>query len=823
MTDMRKQNKIYLIGNAHLDPVWLWQWQEGYSEIKATFQSALDRMDEDDEFIFTCGAIGQFKWVEENCPEMFEEIKIRVKQGRWQIVGGWWVQPDCNAPCGESFARHSLYSQRYLKEKFGMMATTGYNVDSFGHNYMIPQILKKSGMDNYVFMRPGASEKDIPDPLFWWESPDGSRVLTFRILDDHYNNSYRTLEEVIEKASVKENMNTDQIMLFFGVGNHGGGPTIKALEMVHDKQKEMDKDMLFISSPDTYFSDRRSESTDYPVLHSDIQHHASGCYGTHFEFKKKHRLTEQLLMATERWNTISQFTAGYHDESTTLRPAWETVLFNQFHDIMGGCSIQAALEDAEKAIGYANHIASDVLNASLQKISWSIDTSRPGAMRSKEQSGEIWAYADHPVPLVVFNTLPFPVKASVRLDIVIHSVKDSDDNDIEIQTIMGRHLMSNKNKGSVFMAEVPALGYNTYWLTPMEKPKEKPPFEPDIVYEPRYVLENEWTKLTINKETGLVSSLFDKINNIEHVKPESARPLVMDDEPYDTWGHGNDVYNDLIGEFKSTSIKLVEDGPIRSTIRVSSTYGNSQLRQDFSLYKDLKDVQVNIRVNWQEKHKILKLAFEVNTEDPIATYEIPYGHISRECEGKEEPGQMWMDISDKTTHQGLALACQARYSYSAQGNSMRLNVVRSPIFADHEGPLARNEDFEHMDQGIHKMMYKLVTHKEDWRTSNIIQKALILNNPLQKVHETYHEGSLPLKAEHVKVSSPQVILTVLKPSEDGDGTVIRLYETFGQKAQANVKIPMLKLDVNLSFGAFEIKTLLIDSNGNATETNLLEM
>ena len=189
--DSRKT--IYLIGNAHIDPVWLWQWQEGYSEIKATFRSALDRMNEYDDFKFVCGAINQFKWIEENCPEMFEEIKVRVKEGRWNIVGGWWVQPDCNAPCGESFVRHSLYSQRYLKEKFGIMSTTGYNVDSFGHNHMIPQILKKSGMDNYIFMRPGHTEVEIPDPLFLWESPDGSQVLTFRVLDNHYNNSFRSL------------------------------------------------------------------------------------------------------------------------------------------------------------------------------------------------------------------------------------------------------------------------------------------------------------------------------------------------------------------------------------------------------------------------------------------------------------------------------------------------------------------------------------------------------------------------------------------------------------------------------------------------------
>ena len=825
MAEERK-NTIYLIGNAHIDPVWLWQWQEGFSEIKATFRSALDRMIEYDDFKFVCGGISQFKWIEENCPEMFEEIKSRVKEGRWNIAGGWWVQPDCNTPCGESFVRHSLYSQRYLKEKFGIIATTGYNVDSFGHNHMIPQILKKSGMDNYVFMRPSSDEPGIPNPLFLWESPDGSKVLTFRILDDHYNNSFRSLEKVIDDTNVKDSLNTNDVMLFYGVGNHGGGPTIQALELIHEMQKNIGHDKLFISTVDEYFSDRRKGKTDYPVHNNEIQHYASGCYATHFNFKKRHRKVEQLLLATERWNTISHKMAGFNNEYPKLKPAWETVLFNQFHDIMGGCSLQDSLEDAETALSYAEHIASGVLNSSLQKISWSINTAIPSAMRSKEQSGRIWAYADHPVPLVVFNPLPFPVQAPIRLDLVVKSIKDSDNNEIDMQTIHGRYLINDKNMGMIFMADLPALGYNTYWLTPLEVPTERPPFVPDVPLAPRYTLENEWTKLAIDKDTGLIISLFDKINNCELIKTCGAQPLVMDETEYDTWGHGNDTYDDVIGEFETTSVKLIEDGPVRSTIRVSSQYGTSQLRQDFSLYKHSADIDTRLRVNWQEKHKILKLAFDVNVDEPKGTYSIPYGHIVRPANGKEEPGQMWMDISESdtaSTAKGLAIACQARYSYSAKGTSMRLNIIRSPLFADHTATQARNEHFEHMDQGIHTMEYKLVMHNGDWRKSGIIQKALSINNPAQKVHETYHDGPLPLKAQNIFISNSQVVLTVMKPSEDGTGTVLRLYETHGSPAKTEIRIPLLNLDTQLSFGAFEIKSLHIDECGDATEINMIEM
>ena len=178
---MKQKQKLHMIGNAHLDPVWLWQWQEGFQETKATFRSVLDRMSEYDDFVYTSSSAAMYEWVENNDPAMFEEIRQRISEGRWEIVGGWWIQPDCNIPNGESFVRQGLYGQRYFLEKFGVTAKVGYNVDSFGHNGMLPQILKKSGMDSYIFMRPMPSEKGLPGRLFLWESSDGSRVTSYRI------------------------------------------------------------------------------------------------------------------------------------------------------------------------------------------------------------------------------------------------------------------------------------------------------------------------------------------------------------------------------------------------------------------------------------------------------------------------------------------------------------------------------------------------------------------------------------------------------------------------------------------------------------------
>ena len=183
----RTEGTLHMIGHAHLDPVWLWRWTEGFQETKATFRSALDRMKEYDDFQFISSSAAFYEWIEQSDPAMFAEIQNRVREGRWCLVGGWWIEPDCNIPAGESFVRQGLYGQRYFMEKFGRKAVVGFNPDSFGHAASLPQILKKSGLHYYVFMRPMPNEKGLPSRLFWWESDDGSRVLTYRIPYEYLN------------------------------------------------------------------------------------------------------------------------------------------------------------------------------------------------------------------------------------------------------------------------------------------------------------------------------------------------------------------------------------------------------------------------------------------------------------------------------------------------------------------------------------------------------------------------------------------------------------------------------------------------------------
>ena len=303
--------RLHMIGNAHIDPVWLWQWPEGYQEVRATFQSAIDRMEEYPDFVFTCDSSLFFEWVEESDPALFERVQARIADGRFQVVGGWWIEPDCNIPGGESLVRQALYGQRYLREKFGIVATTGANLDSFGHSAAIPQILAKSGIDSYVFLRPGPEEKTLESPIFWWESPDGSRVLAYRIPHE-YCAPKDDLGDHVEKALASLPDGDEEYAVFYGVGNHGGGPTKSNLDQIARLNEEGDGPRLELSSLRRFFDGLARENGAYPTIRGELQHHAPGCYTTHSGIKRWNRRAENLLAAAEKWSAVA--------DSLGLRP-----------------------------------------------------------------------------------------------------------------------------------------------------------------------------------------------------------------------------------------------------------------------------------------------------------------------------------------------------------------------------------------------------------------------------------------------------------------------------------------------------------------------
>ncbi|MEK3910142.1 alpha-mannosidase [Paenibacillus sp. FSL H7-0331] len=830
---MSENTKVHLIGNAHLDPVWLWQWQEGYAEIKATFRSALDRLNEFPEFVFTCACAAYYQWVEENAPDMFAEIRERIAEGRWVITGGWWIQPDCNLPSGESFARHSLYGQRYFQEKFGIMATVGYNVDSFGHHGMMPQILKQSGMDYYLFMRPEEHEKHLENDLFWWESEDGSRVMTFRLSDSYANFTKHGKDAKILKHQRLAKEKGHDYMSFYGVGNHGGGPTVANLQLIDEIREEHGREQIILSSPNQFFTDMITENPAIPVVKDEMQRHAIGCYSAHSESKANNRRAEHRLLSAEKFSSFANVLLGLPYPKAPLNLAWENVMFNQFHDIMGGCSIKEAFDDVREFHGEALAIGARTLNAALQKISWAINTMKPEVKSlSKDKDWQTWEQDDLGAPIVVFNPLSWEVETLVKVNKKLTSVTDEAGTPIPLQTVRASRTNGRDDKwDSLITARVPAFGYRVYW-TYRDKDIPAAPLAGEVLVD-NNVLENAQIRVQVDAHTGYISSILDKLTNTELLNGKGAVPIVIDEHHSDTWGHHLVQYRDEIGRFGDAQIKVLEQGPLRVTLRVTSYYNNSVLRQDISLGHHSSDIQVRVQLDWREKHKMLKLSFPIHVEQPQSVSEIPYGFIERPTNGNEVPGQQWVDVyglapntadGEEQQVRGIGLLNDSKYAYDVQGSEIRMTVVRSPIFADHFSE--RDDDqVEYMDQGVQEFGYTLVPHSGSWKDGRLVQKANELNVPPLLMWETYHEGSLPQISEGIVISDAAIVATTFKRAEDGDGWIVRCYETLGQETESAFKLPALQREWSAAFRKCEIKTFFVpDDAGSAVkEVNFVEL
>jgi alpha-mannosidase len=783
---------LYMIGNAHIDPVWLWQWPEGYQEVRATFQSAVDRLEEYPEFVFTCDSVVFFQWVEETDPELFEAIRARIAEGRWQVIGGWWLEPDCNIPAGESLVRHALYGQRYLHEKFGITATTGANLDSFGHNATIPQLLAKSGMDSYVFLRPGPHELRLPGPTFWWESPDGSRVLAYRIPHEYCSPGV-DLGNHVDKALAQLPDEPRELMVFYGVGNHGGGPTRANLDSIRRLNATAGLPRLDPSSPRSFF-DSVSRTDDIPVHAGELQHHGVGCYTSHSGIKRWNRRVESLLLRAEKWSAVADAVGGSPYPLAQLTEAWKLLLFNQFHDTLAGTSIAPAYEDARDQLGHAASLAAHAFNRAVQTIARRIEIAAEGRMTA----------------VVVFNPHAWPLATDVEVELA-GDVRMTDDEGAPVPVQRTRPLaVCGRRERIVFPAEVPPLGYRVYRVFPGGETLDGPS-----------TLENDHLFVEISPATGRIAKLVVKETGTDLAAPDRPHAVVVDDRS-DTWGHRVRAYDDAIGEFECTGVRLVESGPVRTIVRVESRYGSSTLTEEYVLGAEARYMDVRVALDWHERLKLLKLRYPTSVEADRATFEVPYGHLERAAGGDEEPAQAWVDVSADGA--GLSVCNDGKYGHDVRGGDIGISAVRSPVWAWHEPrELQPDAIYDFMDQGRQEFTVRLVPHAGDWRAAGTVRLAAELNQPPFALLESYHGGDLPARASFASVDADAVVVTVVKAAEDGDGSlVVRAYESAGR--DAHTRIELLGRTIDADFGPAEIKTFRVprDSADPARETNLLE-
>lgn len=799
--------RFHMIGHAHIDPVWLWPWSEGLSVIHSTFRAALDRMNETPDFTFVASSAQFYEWVAENDPEMLDEIRQRVKEGRWNIVGGWWVEPDVNIPDGEAMVRQGLYGQKTFERLLGQKATIAFNPDSFGHAGTLPQILNLQGMKHYVFMRPGPHEKNIPADLFWWEGTDGSRVLTYRIPISY--NETKPVDNRVERILERfQNQPMKSFMAYYGAGDHGGGATKENIRSIEALKNDSTAPKVFFSTMDKYFEEVEKQNLDLPTVKDDLQHHAQGCYTAEIEIKKGNRQSEAALVTAEKMAAIGKvaWRANYPKHEFTT--AWQRVLFLQFHDSLAGTSLPEHSQTAREGYGYALDTAHQSIIKNIQKLEWQISSEDPESEY-----------------LVVFNPHTWETRQTIEYDFnwsdrrAASRVEDEKGNPLPHQWAAGT-TETGSRKTLITEVELPPFGYRQIRLMDAKTP----PVEKGVQAQ-NNTLENEFYKIRFSKN-GEIGILDKQTGNEVFSGGEGGCKALVINDPSDTWSHDVKAFSEEIGAFGNAKITVLREGPVKGVVRVETSYGDSTLTIDWALSKGSRNIEASVSLNWHERLKMLKFSFPVNVETPESTYEVPYGHIVREANGDENPGLRWIDVAGKQNGNtyGLSVINDAKYGYSVNGSDIRISVARAAVFAHHNPKKLNLENsYQWMDQGIHTFRLLLVPHNNSWKESRIARITEEFMAAPVCIYQGIHDGKLPKTGSFLSVDKPNVIVSSIKQAEDSDDIIFRCVETSGVSTTATLDMHFAQRTWKGNFRPCEIKTLRMKpGTGQIQEVNLLE-
>ncbi len=780
---------IRAVGNSHIDMAWLWPWTETVEVVRNTFRSVLDLMREYPDFKFTMSSARTYEWMEEKYPDMFHEIQQRIKEGRWEVIGGMWVEPDLNMPAGESLTRQILIGKRYFRQKFGVDIHIGWNPDSFGYNWQLPQIYKKSGIDYFVTQKLLWAHEftTFPYKLFWWEAPDGSRLLTYFPHD--YASAIET-EGLAQDLSAwapsiygPELSGSPEMMHLYGVGDHGGGPT---RTMLDNAARLMSPNAVFpklqFSTATAFFDDldKKLPNMKVPTWKDELyfQYHR-GVFTTQSDTKQRIRRSEETLLNAEKFSSLALLYGRPYSQEEMNR-AWKRLLFDHFHDIMPGSGIAVNYLDAKRNLEDVRRAGKEIIDGSLHEIAARVNTQREG------------------VPVLVFNSLSWPrtevIEVEAQLPVQVRQIRVIDSAGKPADSQLLSVDKETHRAHFLLLSKTPALGYATYFV---QAATEAPPNH-STVKATSDTLENEFIRLKIDPQSGCMTSLFDKRSQTEALAPSETdtggpKNLVcgnllqaFHDKPkqWDAWNIDADFEEQHWDLDKADEVKLVESGPLRAVIRIKQHFQNSAFVQDVTMYAGVTRVDVKMQADWHEKHILLKVGFPLSAHNTKATFEIPYGTIERPTTRNtpaergefEVPALQWADISD--AQHGFSLLNDSKYGYDAKGNVLRLSLLRSPEWPD-----------PHADEGHHEFTYSLYPHGGDWRDARTVRRGYELNYRLFSTQTEKHDGTLAPEHSFLQVEPENVVLTAVKKAEDDDALILRFYEWAGKETDVKLHLP----------------------------------
>jgi alpha-mannosidase len=823
---------IQLVGNAHIDIAWLWRMVETMALSKNTYETVIKNMAEYPELTYAQSEAVTYDWIERQHPDLFKAIKDKVRSGRWEIVGGMWVEPDCNLIAGESWARQLLYGKTYFREKFGVDVRIGWNPDSFGYNWNMPQLYKQSGIDSFITQKLWWNDTTVfPHFLFNWQGVDGSTILTY--MPPLSYASELELKEVANGVSKYEaTTGLKESLILYGLGDHGGGPNREILDRVRGYGKLALAPKFSHTTPSPFLQKMRKEKLDLPLWQDELylEYH-QGTFTTQGAIKKNNRRTEALLATTEKMAAIA-YLLGSPYPKDELEKSWKSALTLQFHDILPGSAITPVYRDALETFQRVQQELKALQFKAVMEIGDSIAGHDPRVTPFKTM-------------LLVFNTLSWE-----RDDVVDCLLPMLTEPGLRILDEQGRDVAFQAGKApdgrdevSFIARKVPPMGYRLYTVLHAPGGENKAPAASPAGSEAAAgngVLENDSLRVVINPASGNLASIFDKRLNREFVAPgEEANKLwVYEDRPED-WDAWNIGYTGRGWELnRADKVELVSDGPVKSVYRVDKSFlGLSKERyyptegfpssfftQYITLYKGLDRLDIRTEADWWEDHLSLKACFPVGVKADKAYYEIPFAAIGRtthfatlwEKARYEVPALRWADLADDKG--GIALLNDSKYGHDIHGNVMKLSLLRSPTWPD---PMA--------DRGRHEFTYSIYPHAGSWSDGQVVRRGQELNQPLLVHIALDCKGDAPPSRSYFSVAGDGVILDAVKLAEDGSGLVFRLYEangkaenaalSFFRKPARAVLTDLLENEIaplrvagdrlELSFRAFEIKTVKV--------------
>ncbi len=801
--------KIHLICNAHIDPIWQWDWQEGVSAVLSTFRSAVNLADKYD-YIFCHNEVTVYKYVEEYDPQLFEKISELIQAGNWHVTGGWYLQPDDHMPSGESFVRQIQMGFDYFREKFGVTPTTAFNVDAFGHTRGLVQIMKKCGQNAMICCRPHTDEKILDKNVFVWKGFDGSEVKVHR-LPEAYNAPLGATADEIKARIEKREADEEITCVLWGVGNHGGGPSDKDLADITKMIEETDEYEIVHSTPDAYFSEINPSYTVEDSLYISMP----GCYTSSICVKQKHIDLENELYLAELMSSVASAKGLMEYPKDELYACFEDLLNAEFHDVLPGSSIKAG---EDNGLMLLNH---GMLDATRLKTRAYFALCREQA---KAQEGEF--------PILVFNPHPYELTDNIECEFMLADQNWSDTHASFITIKDGEHTIPYQvvkeesnitldwRKRVIFEATLPPMSVKRFSLYVELKPEEKKELE-EV-----YVFDDGRKYVEICKTTGLLKSY--RIDGKEYIK-DGFLPVMYADHP-DPWamgaedlkrmgtnGRAFDFSENPSGVFGGMkSIQVIEDGDIYLGIEAFFEKDNSKARIEYRIYKNNDDVDVNVTLFFNDINKIVKLAVPVcNAENLIG--QTAFGTDKLFEDGRENTSQRFDAV--KSGGKYLAVLNKSLYGGHYENDTMYFSLVRGTTYCAHPIPnrplMPLDRYTKKMDQAEHNYHFRVTVCDE----CELERKAMEFNRLPYAVNVFPTGSKVERKDFEVLLSNKNITLAALKKADKQDGYILRLVNNYSEGQTTELTVGDAK--AVLSFGKYEVKTVLY--NGMLKELATMEI